>query len=263
VNGLLLRLAGPLSAWGEHATFRYRDTTPFPTRSALIGMFAAAEGRPRDTALAPHHDLPGNPSYTDLVLTIRIDRPGTRHTDFHTTGGGRAHKKGLRTSAGGHRAQKQSTHTTHRIYLADAVFTAAVQGPDALLARIADTLEHPTWAPYLGRRACVLDEPLVLRETTADPIGQLLGEVPLSLRQPPRPDQDLVPVDFLWEYPPPHVPAAHSHYELADDPADFTPTHRRYRTRQLWRTTEPLPASLYAGPHPIERLTDYVLQETP
>jgi CRISPR system Cascade subunit CasD len=261
VNGLLLRLAGPLSSWGEHATFHHRDTAPFPTRSALIGMFAAAQGRPRHTALDPHHDLPGTPSYTDLVITVRIDRPGTRHTDFHTTGGGRPHRAGLRTSSGGHRPQRESTLVSRRVYRADACFTAAVQGPDALLARIADTLEHPHFAPFLGRRACVPDEPLVLRARTPDPIGQLLRHVPLSLARPPRPGQDTTDVDFLWEYPPPHVPAAHSHYELADDPADFTPTQRRYRTRQLWRTTEPLRADLYAGPRPLERLTDYVLQE--
>ncbi|MDX3077862.1 type I-E CRISPR-associated protein Cas5/CasD [Streptomyces sp. MI02-7b] len=263
MNGLLLRLAGPLMAFGEHALFHYRDTAPFPTRSALIGMLAAAAGRPRSHALDPHHDLPGAPSYTDLALTIRVDRPGTRYTDFHTAGGGRPRGAGLRTSDGNYRAQKKSTLVTHRIYLADAAFTVAVEGPDPLLQHIADTLEHPHWAPYLGRRNCVPDEPLVLRSHTPDPIGQLLRQVPLTSAQPPRPGQDTLLVDFLWEAPPPHVSAAQVHRELADDPTDLRPLTRRYRSRQIWRTAESLPAALYAGPRPLDRLTDYVLQESP
>ncbi|MFF3403549.1 type I-E CRISPR-associated protein Cas5/CasD [Streptomyces sp. NPDC002659] len=261
MNGLLLRLAGPHMAFGEYNAFHYRDTAPFPTRSALIGMFAAADGRPRDTALTPDPDTGAVP-YADLVFTVRIDRPGTRHTDFHTAGGGRPRQQGLRTSSGAYREQKKSTLITRRVYLADAVFTVAVQGPDPLIEQITERLERPAFAPYLGRRACIPDEPLVLRPLTPDPVGELLHHVPLSLAAKPRPDQATVPVDVLWEAPPPHVAAADIHRELADDPLDFTPTHRRYRTRQIWRTTEPLPAALYAGPRPLSRLTSYVLQET-
>jgi len=262
MNGLLLRLASPLMAFGEHAAFHYRDTTPFPTRSALIGMFAAAEGRPRSHALHPFDDLPDAPDYTQLTITLRVDRPGTRHTDFHTTGGGRGHHQGLHCSDGTYRSQKKSTLVTHRIYLADAVFTAAIQGPDPLLERIAHTLEHPTWSPYLGRRSCIPDEPLILRTHTPDPVGELRHHVPLSLDRPPHPDQKTTGVRFLWEQKPEHVPAAEVHRELADVPADFTPTRRRYRTRPVWRTTEPLPATLYTGPRPLTRLTDYIQAET-
>ncbi|MGW7719193.1 type I-E CRISPR-associated protein Cas5/CasD [Streptomyces chartreusis] len=151
MNGILLRLAAPLMSFGEHAAFRYRDTLGFPTRSALIGMFAAADGRSRDEALAPA-PATGHIPYSDLVFTVRIDRPGHRHTDFHTTGGGRAHKQGLPTSDGGYRSQKASTHISHRVYLADAVFTVAVQGPDPLLEHLTQRLEQPAFAPYLGRR---------------------------------------------------------------------------------------------------------------
>ncbi|MFF1932885.1 type I-E CRISPR-associated protein Cas5/CasD [Streptomyces sp. NPDC058228] len=261
MNGLLLRLSAPLMSFGEHAAFHYRDTAPFPTRSALIGMFTAADGRSREDALTPNPKTGATP-YADLVLTIRADRPGTRHTDFHTTGGGRPSRQGLRTSSGSYRPQKESTHISHRVYLADAVFTAAVQGPDTLIEQIADRLERPTFAPYLGRRSCIPDEPLVLSPFTADPVQELLRNVPLSLPAPPPTGQDTVPVDFLWEAPPPHVPAADVHRELADDPADFTATGRRHRTRQVWRTTEQLPATLYATKHPLQALTAYILQET-
>ena len=44
MSGFLLRLAGPMQSWGEHSMFGERDTLPYPSRSGLIGMFAAAQG---------------------------------------------------------------------------------------------------------------------------------------------------------------------------------------------------------------------------
>ncbi|GAB7189076.1 type I-E CRISPR-associated protein Cas5/CasD [Kitasatospora sp. Ki12] len=132
--GFLLRLAGALQSYGNAAAFhQVRDTGPFPTRSALIGMFAAAQGTPRDQPL--------DPAYTSLTITVRIDRPGTTHTDFHTVG--RA-EHSVPTSSGRTREPDKRTLTSHRAYLADAVFTAAVQGPPELTARITDALHTPT-----------------------------------------------------------------------------------------------------------------------
>ncbi|MFD3840263.1 type I-E CRISPR-associated protein Cas5/CasD [Streptomyces sp. NPDC058642] len=262
MNGILLRLSAPLMSFGEHAAFHYRDTLAFPTRSALIGLFAAADGCSREEALAPD-PATGTIPYTELRFTVRIDRPGHRHTDYHTVGGGRPHKQGLRTSSGHYRSQKASTLISHRVYLADAVFTVAVHGPDPLLEKITSRLEQPAFAPYLGRRACIPDEPLVLHGLHSDPVRELLTRVPLSLPAPPHPGQDAVPVDFVWEHPPDHLPAAHAHREVADVPTDFTPARRFHHTRRIWRTTEPLPATLYAAPPTINALAAYLQQDTP
>ncbi|MFI1035231.1 type I-E CRISPR-associated protein Cas5/CasD [Streptomyces sp. NPDC020951] len=262
MSGILLRLAAPLMSFGEHAAFRYRDTLAFPTRSALIGMFAAASGHSREEALAPDPATGAIP-YTDLAFTVRIDRPGHRHTDFHTAGGGRPHKEGLRTSSGGYRSQKQSTHVSHRVYLADAVFTIAVCGPDPLLREITDRLEQPAFGLCLGRRTCIPDEPLLVHGPHPDPVHELLTRVPLSLSAPPQPGQDTVPTRFVWDQRPDHLPAADSHQEIADVPLDFTPTRRLHHTRKVWHTTEPLPAALYTGQPPIRALAAYIQQDTP
>ncbi|MFX0575043.1 type I-E CRISPR-associated protein Cas5/CasD [Nocardia nepalensis] len=87
---LLIRLAGPLQAWGTLSKFRHRDTDPDrPTKSGVIGLLAAADG----------HDRSGtNPAYPDalpletlaaLRFGIRADRPGVLVRDYHTVGGGR------------------------------------------------------------------------------------------------------------------------------------------------------------------------------
>ena len=44
---LLLRLAGPMQAWGDSSRFAQRHTRREPTKSGIIGMLAAAQGRRR------------------------------------------------------------------------------------------------------------------------------------------------------------------------------------------------------------------------
>ena len=56
-TGMLLRLAGPLQSWGERSVFTVRDSAAFPTRSGVLGMFAAAEGIDRHTEPPGYDDL--------------------------------------------------------------------------------------------------------------------------------------------------------------------------------------------------------------
>ncbi|MFJ2651577.1 type I-E CRISPR-associated protein Cas5/CasD [Streptomyces sp. NPDC087420] len=260
-RGLVLRAAGPLQSYGEAGTFAHRDTAAFPTCSALIGMFAAAQGRTREHALDPYPELPGTPSHRDLVLTIRIDRPGTPYRDWHTTGGGRPHKQGLPTSDGTYRTRDKSTHISRRDYLVGAVFAIAVQGPAPLLAHIATTLAFPHFSPFLGRRICLPDEPLLIHTDIPDPHHALRDRVPLTLARPPHPGQEHIPVVFWSEQPP--YPGTPPDRESPSEPVDFASTRRSHLPRPLWKTTEPLPATLYAGPRPVETLTDYILKDAP
>ncbi|MFC1417758.1 type I-E CRISPR-associated protein Cas5/CasD [Streptacidiphilus cavernicola] len=253
MNALILRLAGPLQSWGERSAFNTRDTAPFPTRSALIGMLAAAEGRSR------YADLD---HYAPLEVTVRIDRPGNRLIDFHTVGGGLPAAHTVPTSEGGHRPADAATMVTRRHYLADAAFTIALAGPDPLLERLAAALERPAWAPYLGRRSCVPDEPLLLRDNVTDPLTELRTAVPLCLARPPASGQSTVRVGFVWESPPPGLAADAQLYEVTDVPTSFAPDNRSYSARRLWRTDEDLPTDLYAGRNPAERLIDYALRQS-
>ena len=62
---LLLRLAAPLQAWGDESKFETRRTMPYPTKSGVVGMVAAALGRSRSESVS---DL------TALGFGVRIDR---------------------------------------------------------------------------------------------------------------------------------------------------------------------------------------------
>ncbi|MFI1308612.1 type I-E CRISPR-associated protein Cas5/CasD [Streptomyces albidoflavus] len=261
-TGFIMRLAGPFQSWGGRATFTDRTTRPHPSRSALIGLFAAAAGRPHETALDPFTTPPlTGLSYHQLRLTIRVDNPGCYYTDFHTTGAARPRPQQLRTAAGEHRSEGRSTHVSRRTYLTDAAFTVAVTGPPPLITHLTHTLEHPHWAPYLGRRNCVPDEPLLLTGPLTNPEHHLLHHAPLTWPQPPPPGTATLPVIFWWDTPPPTRPAE-AHQEPHDHPIDFTPHQRTWSVRPQWRTTEPLPTTLYAGPDPLPALHTYLHQDT-
>ncbi|MEU8653735.1 type I-E CRISPR-associated protein Cas5/CasD [Streptomyces sp. NPDC048737] len=253
MNAILLRLAGPLQSWGERSAFTaVRDTAPFPTRSALIGLFAAAEGIGRDDTLPDDYD--------HLRLTVRVDRPGVRVIDYHTVGGGLPKARTAATSGG---SNKGAAVITRRHYLSDAVFVVAVCGPDPIMNRLTQALRRPHWAPYLGRRSCVPDEPFVLRTHVADPETELRHHVPLSRSVPADRDNDTVDVEFLREDPPPaHSGPWADTLDVNDIPVSFSPHGRSHRMRRLHRSTLPLPRSLAGPQHTLmRRLIDYAHTE--
>ncbi|MEV8391801.1 MULTISPECIES: type I-E CRISPR-associated protein Cas5/CasD [unclassified Streptomyces] len=256
MTGLLLRLAGPLQSWGERSVFSSeRDSAAFPTRSGLIGMFAAAEGHGRDEV--PNY-------YGDLEFVVRIDRPGVRLMDYHTVGGGQPKNRTAATSGGD---RKGAAVITHRHYLSDAVFVVAVNGPAADISRIADALHQPYWNPFLGRRSCVPDEPLVLRARTDDPVTELMERVPLSPpdteEQPRNVQQGHVPVEFVWEhYHRAALPDDAVTTTVNDVPISFAQHRRSHGKRRVYRTTEQLPADLLANPRALhQRLVAYAKEE--
>lgn len=135
---LLLKLAGPLQAWGDSSRFNHRHTRGEPTKSGVLGLLAAADGRRRTDPIV---DL------LALRFGVRVDQPGSVLRDFQT-------EIDWRTG--------RSHALTHRYYLADAVFLAAVDGPEPLIEALHESLVRPKFPLYLGRRACPPSErPLI------------------------------------------------------------------------------------------------------
>ncbi|WP_416905434.1 type I-E CRISPR-associated protein Cas5/CasD [Micromonospora echinospora] len=245
MTGLLLRLAGPMQSWGDHSTFSVRDTCTVPTRSALLGMVAAAQGRRRGTPLG---DL------TALGFTVRVDRPGTVMSDFHTVGGGLPAERTVPTAEGKRRPAGSGTVVSHRHYLADAVFTVAVTGPDDLVDQVHADLTRPVWGPYLGRRSCPVEQPFLLSGPVPDAVDRL-DHLPLNRRRPIG-DVDVVPVDFVTETP--GAEGSTGRMTLNDVPVEPPPSAavptprrhlhgRRYLAREVHVTTRELPARSCAG----------------
>ncbi|WP_127354015.1 type I-E CRISPR-associated protein Cas5/CasD [Actinacidiphila soli] len=256
--GILLHLAGPLQSWGTHSAFNERDTARFPTRSGIIGLLAACLGRRRGEAV---DDL------ARLSLTSRTDRGGVLLRDLHTVGGGLPAKGTVTTAEGKKRPQAQATLLSHRSYLADAAFTAALTGNDtALLRECADALRHPVWPPYLGRRSCPPEGPLLIG-LLEDPLHHLV-RLPLAcastpLRQPtsnpPAEQFRGKSVDFHSDAPlhrlpipsagpnPDHLDGSAPVGEVTDDPLDLSPRRRTYRARPVYRRSVHLPDTPRGG----------------
>jgi CRISPR system Cascade subunit CasD len=138
---LVLRLAGPLQSWGIAGQFGQRDTHTQPTKSGVVGMIAACLGRERGADIA---DL------ISLLMGVRVDQPGTLLEDYHTIS--RTDGSTLPTASG--RSKPDRTAETWRWYLADAVFLVTLTGDGILLGVIAEAIDHPVYAPALGRRSC-------------------------------------------------------------------------------------------------------------
>lgn len=139
---LLLRLAGPMQSWGTSSRFTTRETRLEPSKSGVLGLLAAAQGRPRDSDLS---DLAA------LRFGVRVDQPGTVMVDFQTA----------QDRDGG------SLPLSHRYYIADAAFLAGVEGDPTLLGALARALESPEFPLFLGRRGYPASHPvgLGLRDT--------------------------------------------------------------------------------------------------
>lgn len=143
MSTLVLRLGGVLQSWGVSSQYMTRDTAPRPTKSGVLGLLAAAEGRRRTD---PIEDL------LKLRLAVRTEKPGRLLRDYHTMSRTSGNHR-LPTADGG-KLPAGTTKVTERFYLEDALFLAFVEGPDASMAGLADALRKPHYPLSLGRRSC-------------------------------------------------------------------------------------------------------------
>jgi CRISPR system Cascade subunit CasD len=156
---LLARLWGPMASWGQIAVGEQRQTWTRPSRSAILGLIAAALGYERGNQDA-HAALERG-----LGLAIRVDADGRPMRDYHTAQSPQSESKRrwrsrydeIRSS------RKLNTILSDRSYLIEAAATIALwhrphsNAPD--LAEIAEKLTRPTFVLYLGRKASPLGLP--------------------------------------------------------------------------------------------------------
>ena len=138
---LLIRLQGPMQAWGANSRFSIRETTREPTKSGVVGLLCAALGRERTE---PIDDL------AQIRMGVRADQEGTLMADFHTARSVlNAEGKILRNAV-----------LSNRYYLSDAVFLVGLETSDfALLENLDAALRCPRWLLFLGRKSFPLSKP--------------------------------------------------------------------------------------------------------
>lgn len=153
---LIFRLYGPLCSWGDIAVGERRATLPQPTKSAVLGLAAAALGLRRE-AEAELKSFHGGYGYA-----CRVDAPGRLMSDYHTTQSTPqsllkkrrvlTRREELDVARG-----QASTILSSRDYIQDGVYRAALWAyADAPLGLndIRAALMRPVFSLFLGRRSC-------------------------------------------------------------------------------------------------------------
>lgn len=204
---LLLLLKGPMQSWGTESRYATRATSSLPSKSGVLGMLAAAEGRRRDEDMA---DLAG------LKFAVRVDQSGSLLRDYQT-------------AQNWQKDPQASAKLITRYFLSDAAFVAAIESEDReQLENFAENLNRPVFPLYLGRRSCpappnvvlgVVEKPAVaaLQEhgrwhATKEYMKSSGGEVSLPIYRDSLPGESGV--------------------ACQDVPKSFNPQHRKYS----WRT---------------------------
>ncbi|GAB1646741.1 type I-E CRISPR-associated protein Cas5/CasD [Krasilnikovia sp. MM14-A1259] len=206
---LLMRLAGPLQAWGTRSRFVHRHTETAPTKSGVIGMLAAARGLRRTDPLT---DL------LQLRFGVRVDQPGQIIRDFQVA----------RTLDG-----RTSMPLTYRHYLSDAVFLAAVSGEQTLLHGLDAALARPHFPIFLGRRSCPPAGVVSLGVHDGD-LGDRLRTWPwqaAAWHQREHRRHRTVRLEIQRDAGP-DDPVTET---MPDAPVSFDPTHRRHAWRSVVR----------------------------
>ncbi|MCU7850120.1 MAG: type I-E CRISPR-associated protein Cas5/CasD [Candidatus Thiodiazotropha sp. (ex Lucinoma kastoroae)] len=165
---LILKLQGPMQAWGVHTYEDYRPSNSFPTRSGVVGLLGACLGIDRNDRKAVSELSSG------VRMAVRSDDcpdvTPTVLTDFHTVMDAR--KVGGKVNP--------NPVVSRREYLCDACFTVALGfHPESAwqLEQIKSALFQPIYTPFLGRRSCALARPLYECEMEADSLIDALDRV--------------------------------------------------------------------------------------
>jgi CRISPR system Cascade subunit CasD len=238
VRSVLLRLEGPLQAWGTRSRFPHRDTEREPSKSGVLGVVAAALGMPRD-------DDARLAALAAARMGVRADSEGTALVDYHTAGAGRFAGEEHRVHG------TRDPIITRRAYLTDASFLVALgYEDDALAVAIDQALGAPRWPLFLGRRACPPSLPVRAGLSDADPER--------ALRSAPWPNtiRPAEQVRLILESTP------DDGEPRQDQPLSFR-LHARHFARRFVRTTWILPEELTLLPRDVPPTSLVALRRTP
>jgi len=121
---MALGLEAPLQAWGVSSRFQRRTTSPYPTRSAITGMFCAAAGAAKGGKLEKRllEEIFPEIRIAVIVLPAKAGARASRLRlleDYHTV-------RGTRLASG---KENKKPVVTRRHYLLDSRFGVLMEGP--------------------------------------------------------------------------------------------------------------------------------------
>lgn len=195
MNYLVFRLYGAMASWGEAAVGGDRPTATHPSRSAIIGLLAAAVGIKRSET-ERMKQLIGS-----VKLAVKEESAGVLVRDFHTAQVPSFNKKAVINSRKDElSADKLNTVLSKRDYRCDGLWTVAIwldENASFELEQLSQALKQPKFTLYLGRKACPLAAPVRGEVVSCSSLQTALDtEFPALLSEPK---------DRFWLRLPKHV----------------------------------------------------------
>jgi CRISPR system Cascade subunit CasD len=192
---LIFQLYGPFVSWGDIAVGEERPSALVPTKSAILGILAAAQGVKRpDTVQGDEERKVCDNQHVQMSqgygIAIKTDAAGVPLFDYHTvqvpsSGSGRNKKTfyARRDELCWDKKSLLNTMLSRREYRQDAYYTVAVWArPEAPfpLNELCKKLLEPEYMLYLGRKACPPALPLNPIVVSASSIEEALDQEALS-----------------------------------------------------------------------------------
>lgn len=180
---LLFQCYAPLVSWGEIAIGKDRHSSRQPSKSAIIGLLAAALGIRRDDV--ERMDALVN----SLSFAVQMFSGGTVLKDYHTT---QAPKTGRKVFYHTRRDEMKNPEDnailSSREYRCDALSVVAVWLNDSTYSPedLVHALHKPVFTLYFGRKSCPPAAPLnpeiIEAETVRDAFDRYKVTLPVPLR---------------------------------------------------------------------------------
>jgi len=177
---LIFQLYGPMASWGDIAVGEVRPGFLHPSKSAILGLLAAALGVDRDQE-DQHRRLAEGYGFA-----VRVDCAGTPLSDYHTaqvpssgTGKNRKRFATRRDEVVSLPREKLNTILSKRSYRVDALETIILwerTSPPYRLNSISEALKTPSYTLYLGRKSCPLALPVAAQLVEAESIKEALAQ---------------------------------------------------------------------------------------
>lgn len=158
---LIFKLYGPMMSWGDIAIGSVRPTYNYPTKSAIMGLIAAALGIKREDE-EKLLEL-----QNEINFSVRIDAFGEIMDDYHTVqfpSESDVKKHGCYTRKDYVSIKDQNTILSYREYVNDYLYTIILSKKGIInefnLPSIKYFLKNPYFILFLGRKCCPISFPI-------------------------------------------------------------------------------------------------------
>ncbi|MFA4861673.1 type I-E CRISPR-associated protein Cas5/CasD [Methanoregula sp.] len=178
---LIFRIYGTMASWGDIAVGEFRPSYDRPSKSAIMGMVAAALGIRRDEEERLQELAAG------YLMAVRIDAPGILMRDYHTAQVPPSiidRKKMIFPTRKAELSVPKdvlNTILSSRDYRCDAIYSICLwsrtASPPYPLTALKEHLEKPVFTLYLGRKSCPLSLPLQPQIIPSESIAAALSSV--------------------------------------------------------------------------------------